>query len=79
MAKQYDDEMTFVLFVQDVEEGSKKPNTKGYLTFNGVKYDLAAWSGTSQGGTRYLKGKMQLPKPKEETVTSSSVKEEAPF
>jgi len=76
MSKQYDDNMTFVLFVQEVEEGSKKPNTKGYITFNGVKYDLAAWSGTSQGGTRYLRGKVSEQQPKEVAATT---KEEAPF
>jgi hypothetical protein len=79
MSKQYDDNMTFVLFSQDVEEGSKKPNAKGYIYFNNKKYDIAGWSGQSQGGTRYLRGKVSEIKPKEEAVASSSVKEEAPF
>jgi|14BtaG_2_1085337.scaffolds.fasta_scaffold02472_6 hypothetical protein len=75
-SKQYDDEMTFILFSQEVEEGSKRPNASGFITINGVKYDIAGWSGESQAGTRFLKGKVSLPKPKE---VSTSTKEEAPF
>lgn len=70
---EYDNTNTFILFAQDVEEGSNKPSTSGTLNVEGKEYDIAGWSNTSKGGTRFIKGKLS---PKKATA---STKEEAPF
>ena len=71
----YDNTNTIILFAEDVEEGSKKPNVTGKVNFEGKELRAALWKGETQAGKKYLKGKLSEPLEKK----GSSVKEEAPF
>ena len=71
----YDDTNTIILFAEDVEEGSKRPNVTGKANWKGETIQVALWKGESQSGKKYLKGKLSEPKERK----ASTVKEEAPF
>tara|TARA_R100001163_G_scaffold33968_1_gene26276 strand:- start:20292 stop:20522 length:231 start_codon:yes stop_codon:yes gene_type:complete len=73
----YDDTNTIILFAEDVEEGSKRPNVKGKANWKGETIQVALWKGESKNGKKYLRGTLQ--EPQEAKAKTSSVKEEAPF
>jgi len=75
MAKQYDETNTFKLFVQDVEEGSKKPNLTGEINIDGKVMRLAGWTKVSEKGTKWVSG--QLSEKQEKNAEPAKV--EAPF
>ena len=52
MAKEYDETNTFKLFVQDVEEGSKKPNLTGEINIEGNLNILANCLPSIRNGCR---------------------------
>jgi hypothetical protein len=65
--KQYDDEMRGGLWKnKDKQPGDKRPNMKGFLQIGGVRYELAAWTYTSQKtGEKYQSLKLSIPQPKD--------------
>ncbi len=71
----YDDTNTFVLFSEEIEEGSKKPNCTGKINIDGKEMRLAGWSGESKNGRRYVRGTWSEYKAK----ATEPAKEEAPF
>ena len=75
MAKQYDETNTFKLFVQDVEEGSKKPNLTGEINIEGKVMRLAGWTKVSGKGTKWVSG--VLSEKQDSPVQAAKV--EAPF
>jgi uncharacterized protein (DUF736 family) len=49
-------------------EGDKKPDYTGKAKVNGVQLDASMWINTNKEGKRYLSGKFQTPKSKEEVL-----------
>ncbi len=43
-------DMTGALFINDSKSSDKHPDVRGYVMFNGVEYELAGWTKTSQRG-----------------------------
>tara|TARA_X000001388_G_scaffold43958_2_gene31047 strand:+ start:1381 stop:1605 length:225 start_codon:yes stop_codon:yes gene_type:complete len=74
MAK-YDDTNTFVIFKQDVEEGSNKPIFTGEVNVDGVKKRLAGWVNKDPKGKVRVNGKVS----DFETKPAAKVAEESPF
>jgi uncharacterized protein (DUF736 family) len=54
-----DNDMTGVLFRNDKGDNEKRPDMKGNVVVNGVKYELAAWKRTPKaGGDTFLSLKL---------------------
>lgn len=76
--EKYDNTNTFVLFKQDVEQGSKKPLFTGTINIDGKEKRIAAWvNKDAKGGTR-LNGNISEFQKKEE-AKPEPVSEEVPF
>ena len=50
----YDNNMRGVLFPNDKGDNPKRPDMKGNLEIDGVKYRVSAWEKTSQKGNQFL-------------------------
>jgi hypothetical protein len=63
----YDNNQTFVLFVNDKGDNPKRPDRTGTATIDGVEYKLSGWLATDQDGSQkkdkngnpFLKGKIE--------------------
>jgi hypothetical protein len=63
----YDNNLTFVLFVNDKGDNPKRPDRTGTATIDGVEYKLSGWLATDQDGSPkkdkngnpFLKGKIE--------------------
>lgn len=63
----YDNNLTFVLFVNDKGDNPKRPDRTGTATIDGVEYKLSGWIATDQDGNSkkdkngnpFLKGKIE--------------------
>jgi hypothetical protein len=75
MSKQYDDTDTFVIFKQDVEEGSNKPVFTGTINVGGKAKRLAGWVNKDSKGQVRINGKVS----DFETKSAPKVAEESPF
>ena len=73
MAAEYDETNTFKLFLQEKEEGSKKPDLTGRINIGSKVMRLAAWKKKSKKGQTWLSGQVS------EMQTKEQVKEEIPF
>jgi len=78
MSKEYDNTNTFVLFKQDVEEGSNKPLFTGTANMDGKEKRAAVWVNKDAKGNTRLSGKFSEFQKKEEAKTAPA-SEEVPF
>ncbi len=83
---EYDDELQGVLFTNDQEGNDKRPNYKGKIQIDGVKYELAGWIREANGsGKKFLSLKASLPNDDwkkdraDYTPTEPSADETTPF
>ena len=58
------------LFKNSYKQKDSQPDMRGTLLINGVTYEVAGWSRTTQGGDRYLSLKAE---PKRDTQTAAQV------
>ncbi len=49
-----DNEMKGALFPNDKGDNEMRPDMRGEVTIEGVKYSVSAWKNTSKGGKPYL-------------------------
>jgi hypothetical protein len=75
MANKYDDTNTFVMFKDDVEEGSNKPMFTGYGNWNGEKVRFAGWVNKDSKGQVRINGKLS----EFQAQKASAQAEESPF
>ncbi len=61
-----DNEMKGALFPNDKGDNPSRPDMRGEVTINGVKYSLSGWKNTSKAGNPYLGLKVSEWKEKEE-------------
>ncbi len=61
--KKFDDEMRFALFRNIKGDNPKRPDYRGTIQINGVKYELSGWLKDSPKG-KFISGCVQIPKPK---------------
>lgn len=59
---QYTDEMRVTLFPNDKRGNEKRPDFRGTLQIDGVKYKLSVWNRTSKKGGAFLSGQVELDK-----------------
>ena len=68
----YDNNNTFILFVNDKGDNPKRPDRTGTINVGGVEYKLSGWLATEKDGTKkldkngnqFLKGRVE---PKDES------------
>jgi uncharacterized protein (DUF736 family) len=66
------------LFVNE-KTAENQPDSKGYIQWNGVRLEVAAWRKTSKGGAKYLSLKVQEPREQNQGGNGSApAKEEEP-
>lgn len=59
MAEYEQKDMTGSLWPNDKGDNDKRPDMKGTMTINGVKYSLSAWNNVAQSsGNKYLSLKL---------------------
>jgi len=56
----------FALFLNDKGGVSKRPDWRGYVQIDGVKYDVAAWNKTSGNGKPYIGGQVKKAEEKQQ-------------
>jgi hypothetical protein len=80
MSKEYDNTNTFVLFKQDVDEGSNKPLFTGTANMGGKEMRAAVWVNKDAKGNTRLNGKFSEFQPKEGAKSAPApASEEVPF
>ena len=67
-----DNEMKGALFPNDKGDNPSRPDMRGEVTINGVKYSLSGWKNTSKAGNAYLGLKVSEWKEKEESAPAPS-------
>ena len=68
--KQYDNEMHFVLWTNELcDKEKKQPGMRGEITIGGIKYRLSGWVQRSKDGKRFINGEVQrADEPTQQTV-----------
>ena len=62
----YDNNGTFVLFLQTEKKNEKAPDYTGkYIDENGIEHKIAAWKRVSQNGVAFLSGRHDDFKPEQ--------------
>jgi hypothetical protein len=56
----YDNEKKFALFKNDKGDNPKRPDYRGEITVNGVKYRMSAWISTDKQGRKYMRGDISV-------------------
>ena len=54
MAEYQMKDMTGSLFVNDKGDNDKRPDMRGDVMINGVKFSISAWNNESKAGKKYL-------------------------
>lgn len=67
MAKEYDNNNSGALFINDRKEKSSHPDFKGSAEIDGVEYWVSAWKKESQGGKKFISLAFQ-PKEKQDDL-----------
>lgn len=57
--QQYTDEMRVTLFPNDKQGNEKRPDYRGTLQIDGVKYKLSVWNRTAKSGKAFLSGQIE--------------------
>jgi uncharacterized protein (DUF736 family) len=78
-AKEYDNEMRFVLFPNDKGDNDKRPNLRGSIQIAGVEYDLSAWTKVSAKGTKFLSGQVQPKRDSAKPATQAEPENKSPI